>query len=361
MTTTMTMTTTPPASVPTEAAREARLGRYREMVRPALLAAVAGREPARYLYGLVAEHLGRAGKGLRPALCLATAEAFGADPRRAVPSAAALEMLHNAFLVHDDIEDGSESRRNRPTLYMEHGVPLAINVGDAMQALSLGMLKDNLGVLGPALTWRVVAEFEHMLLESLEGQALELGWIRDNNCDVTEDDYLTLVLKKTCWYSFIHPCRIGALIAGDRGAVAGSPESAFDRFGYLLGAAFQIQDDVLNLVGDRDRYGKEIGGDLWEGKRTLILAHVFGRGSEPDRARLRQILGKPRGARLPEDVAWIYELLGRHGSIDYARAAARTLGEAAAQELERAFANAPESEAKDFLRWVVRHAVARDL
>jgi len=337
----------------------ARLGQYRELVMPALLRGLEGREPRRYLYGLIAQHLGRAGKGLRPALCLATTEAFGGDARRAVPSAAALEMLHNAFLVHDDIEDGSESRRNHPTLYVEQGLPLAVNVGDAMQALSLRMLKDNLEVLGPGLTWAVVGEFEHMLLESIEGQALELGWIRDNNCEVSEDDYLTLVLKKTCWYSFIHPCRIGALIA--RGAAAASDLGAFDRFGYLLGAAFQIQDDVLNLIGDEEKYGKEIGGDLWEGKRTLILAHLFERASDPDRDRLRAFLGKPRPARLADEVGWVYQLLGRHGSIDYARAAARALGDAAARELELAFAAAPEGEPKEFLRWITRYAITRDV
>ena len=336
---------------------QARLARYRDLVMPALMRGLEGREPQRYLYGIVAEHLRRAGKGLRPALCLATTQAFGGDVRRAVPSAAALEMLHNAFLVHDDIEDGSESRRNHPTLYVEHGLPLAVNVGDAMQALSLRMLKDNLEVLGPTLTWTVVGEFEHMLLESLEGQALELGWIRDNNCDVGEDDYLTLVLKKTCWYSFIHPCRIGALIA--RGAARDL--SAFDRFGYLLGAAFQIQDDVLNLMGDEGKYGKEIGGDLWEGKRTLILAHLFERTDGRDRARLQAFLAKPRAARQSDEVGWVYQLLGRHGSIEYARAAARALGKAAARELEVAFAAAPEGEAKEFLRWIVRYAVTRDV
>jgi len=337
----------------------ARLAQYRDLVLPALLRGLEGREPQRYLYGLIAQHLRRAGKGLRPALCLATTQAFGGDVRRAVPSAAALEMLHNAFLVHDDIEDGSESRRNHPTLYIEHGLPLAVNVGDAMQALSLRMLKDNLELLGPALTWAVVGEFEHMLLESIEGQALELGWIHDNSCEISEDDYLTLVLKKTCWYSFIHPCRIGALIAEGPGAA--TDPSAFDRFGYLLGAAFQIQDDVLNLIGDEKAYGKEIGGDLWEGKRTLILAHLFGRADGGDRVRLQAFLGKPRAARLPDEVGWVYHLLGRHGSIDYARAAARALGDAAARQMEVAFAAAPAGDAKEFLRWIVRYAVTRDV
>jgi len=128
-----------------------------------------------------------------------------------VPSAAALEMLHNAFLVHDDIEDGSERRRDQPAMYVEHGVPLAVNVGDAMQALSLRMLKDNVKVVGPEVAWRIVDEFDHMLMQSLEGQAMELGWVRDNDCSITDDDYLLLVLKKT--YSAFSNPNVEALVA----------------------------------------------------------------------------------------------------------------------------------------------------
>lgn len=343
---------------------EARLGHYRGLVLPGLLAALEGREPRRYLYDLITAHLQRMGKGLRPALCLATAEAFGADPRFAIPSAAALEMLHNAFLVHDDIEDESESRRDRPTMFAEHGVPLALNAGDAMQALSLRMLKDNFALLGPALAAQIVDEFDHLLMESLEGQALELGWVRENNCAVTEEDYLLLVLKKTCWYSFIHPCRIGALIA--RGSAAVGPQrevplETFDRFGYLLGAAFQIQDDVLNLIGDRSKYGKEIGGDLWEGKRTLILAHVFRHAVAREAVRLRATLAKPRAARTPSDIAWMYDLIRRHRSIEFAREAARELAAAAADEATRAFSNASNPEAVSFIRSLVRYVIERDV
>jgi len=338
-------------------ALEGRLAAVRELIAPRLQAALADREPRAHLYDLIARHLERAGKGLRPALCIATTRAFGGDEARAVPSAAALEMMHNAFLVHDDIEDGSERRRDQPTMYIEHGVPLAVNVGDAMQALSLRMLKDNVAAVGPDVAWRIVDEFDHMLMQSLEGQAMELGWVRDNDCTIGEDDYLLLVLKKTCWYSFIHPCRIGALIArGPRYDL-----SRFDRFGYLLGAAFQIQDDVLNLVGDGKKYGKEIGGDLWEGKRTLILAHLFRQVAGHDADRLRDVFAKPRARRLPRDVEWLYGLLERHRSIDFARDAAARLAVAAAQELEPAFADAPEGDDKDFIRELVRYTVERSV
>jgi geranylgeranyl diphosphate synthase type II len=347
-----------PASEPRAAGFSSKLAAYREMVAPALLAALPEREPRRHLYDLVREHLSHAGKGLRPALCLATARAFGGRAEDALPSAVALELLHNAFLVHDDVEDDSEFRRNQRTMQAAHGVPLAVNTGDAMQALSIRLLRDNLDLLGPVHTWAVIQEFDHMLIESLEGQAMELGWIRDNDCRITEENYLEMILKKTCWYSFIHPCRIGALVAWGPG---GGDLARFDRFGYFVGAAFQIQDDILNLTGESHRYGKEIGGDLWEGKRTLMLSHLFGRLTGDDAARLAKILAKPRRRRMQREIDWLSAMLARHGSIDYARGAAHQLAAAAERELDSAYADAPEGEDKQFIREMVDYVVSRDV
>jgi geranylgeranyl diphosphate synthase type II len=263
--------------------------------------------------------------------------------------------LHNAFLVHDDIEDESEYRRDQPTLHRQYGVPLAVNTGDAMQAMSLSVLRKNLPLLGPALTWRIFDEFDHMMIETIEGQAIELGWIRENNCETTEEDYLLLVLKKTCWYSFIHPARIGAIIAGHHP----NDLSAFDRFGFFLGTAFQIQDDVLNLTGDQKKYGKEIGGDLLEGKRTLILAHLFKSCGSSDTERLKRFFGKPRSEREPAEVDWIQELLRKHGSIDHARQVAARFAEAARRQFETAYGHADGGEDVDFLSGLLDYMITR--
>jgi geranylgeranyl diphosphate synthase, type II len=336
---------------------DSQLASYRDLVGPTISANIPDREPKQHLYDLIAAHLSREGKGIRPALCIATCRAFGGRADKAVPSAAAIELLHNAFLVHDDVEDASEYRRDRPTMHKQYGIPLAVNVGDAMNALSLRVLRQNLGLLGPELTWRIVDEFDHMSLETIEGQAMELGWIRDNDCTTTEEDYLRLVLKKTCWYSFIHPCRIGALVAGrDAGDL-----DAFNPFGYYLGTAFQIQDDVLNLVGDRRKYGKETGGDILEGKRTLILSHLFKSCGPQDRERLKTFLAKPRDQRLPREVAWVYQLLRSHGSIEYGRKAARDFADAARRELDAAYRSATPGADMDFLRSLVDYVVSREV
>ena len=334
----------------------ARLAAYRAQVTKAMLALLPDREPQKYLYRILAEQLDGAGKGLRPALCLATCRAFGGSAERALPSAAAIELLHNAFLVHDDIEDESLYRRGRPTLYQRIGVPLAINVGDALNALSVRSLRQNLTLLGAELSARVFDEFDHMTSETIEGQALELGWIRDNDCSTTEDDYLLMVLKKTTWYSFIHPMRIGALIARP----ARTDLESFDRFGYFLGTAFQIWDDVLNLTGDYRKYGKEIGGDVFEGKRTLVLVHLLANTDAIEKERVKTYLAKPRSQRLPREAAWLTALMRERGSIDHARSAARDFSGAARRELDTAYAEAQPGPELDFVRALADEVVTRE-
>src|SRR3989442_14763646 len=117
---------------------------------------------------------------LRPSLCIATSSAFGAGLEDAVRSAVAIELPHNAFLVHDDVEDESDERRGRPTLHALHGVPLAVNVGDALTLLGLRALMDNRLRLGPWLTLRILEEAERMARETVEGQAGEVGWRAGN-------------------------------------------------------------------------------------------------------------------------------------------------------------------------------------
>ncbi|MBB3084091.1 polyprenyl synthetase family protein [Geodermatophilus sabuli] len=337
------------ARLGTAAGVERQLAEYRDLTYRALRRQLPTREPRRYLYDLITGQLSHVGKGLRPALCIATCRAFGGSIERALPSAVSIELLHNAFLVHDDIEDGSLYRRNEATLYVEQGIPIAINVGDAMNVLSIGSLIENIPILGADLSYRVFHEAQHLILQSVEGQALELGWTRDNVFELTEDDYLRMVLKKTCWYTSIHPCRIGALI-GTSGTI---DADRFNLFGFLLGAAFQIQDDILNLVGDEDQYGKEILGDIWEGKRTLILIHALRQCTDGERDELRRVFSVPREQRTERDVQWVFRLFERHASIEFARAALREMVQAALEEFDVAYRDAPAGADRDFIRQLI--------
>jgi geranylgeranyl diphosphate synthase type II len=238
-------------------------------------------------------------------------------------------------------------------MHVAHGVPIAINAGDMLSLMAMRPLLDNRAWLGPDVSLRILEETERMARESAEGQAFELGWRRDNVNHVTESDYLLMVLKKTCWLATIHPSRMGALI-GSRGA--------FDldrciRFGFFLGAAFQIQDDLLNLEGDAAAYGKELAGDIREGKRTLMLIDLLGKCSPAERARLHAMLGQPREQRSDEDVAWVLERMRFYGCLDYARQVANGLAGAAQHEYHELYGRLPDSRDKRFLEalpvWVI--------
>jgi len=331
------------------------LDEYGALTREAMNAYFPQGEPRPYLYDLLPVYPGRSGKMIRPSLCIATARAFGAPVEHALGSAAAIELLHNALLIHDDIEDESELRRGLPTLNALHGAPLALNVGDALALLSLRPLLDNLERIGPRLAIAVLRETERMAWETAEGQAMDLGWRRDNRYDLDDADYLTMVLKKTCWLTSIHPARIGAVIA-TRDQLDLAP---LIRFGFFLGAAFQIQDDILNLEPD-ESYGKEVDGDLYEGKRTLMLMHVHRLASPAQRERLGEMLRPGRELRTAEQVAWIRSLMAEFGSIDYARGIAHGLAGAASHEFSTIFDGLPDSRDKRFIRalasWVFHRA-----
>jgi geranylgeranyl diphosphate synthase, type II len=308
------------------------------------------------LYDLMMDYPLRAAKGLRPALCIAACRAIGGRLEDVLRSAAVLELFHNAFLIHDDIEDGSLMRRGFPTLHREYGVPIAINVGDAMLALSLRPLLDNTRVLGLGKALRILDIVARMSLESAEGQALELHWVRSGRWSFRDSDYWHLVYKKTCWYTFIAPILIGAIV----GRATPDRLGRLKKFATLLGVSFQIQDDVLNLTANEGAYGKEIGGDLWEGKRTLMLMHMMRCASDAERAEAKEILERPQPERSREGVLRLLELIQRHGSLDYARAFAERVARKAEAALGETRSWMKPSVHTEFLNELVQYVVIRD-
>ena len=192
-----------------------------------------------------------------------------------------------------------------------------------------------------------------MAWESAEGQALELGWQRDNRIDLEDEDYLRMALQKTCWLATIHPMRVGCLI-GARGRL---PLDPLIRLGFFFGAAFQIQDDLLNL-NPGPAYGKEANGDLYEGKRTLMIVHALRCAAEAERLRLAAFMGRPRAQRSAEEVAWVRELLERTGALQHARMVAQTLAGAALFEFDTYFNAVRDSRDRRFIRsllvWVLQ-------
>ena len=304
-----------------------------------LLSSLPSGEPSRWLYDLLPVYPRRAGKGLRPVLCLASCAAFG-GAGDALPFAVALELMHNAFLVHDDIQDGSQHRRGRPTLHVEHGVPLALNVGDALAALANSVVARGARALRPALMEAVLDGWEQMTRETIEGQALDLGWQRDHDVEVSIVDYLEMAAKKTAWYTGVLPLSIGALVgSGD----AARHLDVFG-FGWYLGLLFQIVNDLDGVCAAPGQ------GDIEEGKRTLPIVVLQSRLQGADRDELVRILALDRCRRSPHHVEWVRDRMLATGAVDAVRSCAFAMAAAAAQEADSTFGELPPSDPQDLLR-----------
>jgi len=308
------------------------------------------------LYGPMLDYPLREGKGFRPALCLAVCEACGGALAHGLDTAVALEMFHNAFLIHDDIEDASESRRGKPTLHAQHGIAAATNVGDALNMLALQTLLGNTGLIGLERALVVIEDVSRMARESTEGQSMELGWVYEGGGKrLGLRDYLLMCYKKTTWYTCIAPMRLGAIIAD----VPDHRLHSFIPFGFRVGAAFQIQDDILNLVGEEQLYGKETNGDIAEGKRTLMIIHAMARSGEAVRRRLDAIYAKPRERKTASDIAAVLDAMRAAGSVDYARGIAHRLSHSARRFFDRRLHWIPAGPHRQFIEAMIDYMCAR--
>lgn len=287
------------------------------------------------------------GKRLRPALCLLTCEGLGGDLEAALPFACSSEILHNLFLLHDDIEDGDRKRRNRDTLWVRYGIPNAINIGDFLAAKAYGILLRS-PVPEPVLR-HLLAVFTDTYLVTTRGQALDIN-LRASP-ELTLERYLEIVSLKTARYLAYN--MVGGAI------VAGSGAEILDRLwkvGDCLGPAFQIQDDVLDLTEGKGR-GGTIGCDILEGKPTILLAYALKvAAGSPETARLLEILAKPREETMPEEVAWAIGFYERVGAVSFARARASELA-ARAEALVTELPLANRDVLARLCRFVVERAV----
>ena len=223
------------------------------------------------LFEMVEHHFGWAegaavGKGIRPLLCLLCCAGAGGQWERALPAATAIELIHNFSLIHDDIQDRSELRRHRPTVWKVWGEALAINAGDALFACS--RLSTQRLDLHPAALLAVQRMLDEASLELTIGQQLDLGF--DTRSDGSLQNYLRMIEAKTA--ALLAACTgTGALVAG----VGEERLQAFQAFGRLLGMAFQIQDDILGIWGLPDRTGKAVGLDLLQRKPSYPALHAI--------------------------------------------------------------------------------------
>ena len=272
----------------------------------------------RYLYGPLMKYSKNGGKRHRPLIALAGCLVVGGDMNKAISSAAAIEHFHTAALIHDDIADEAELRRGEPCLHLSEGLGLALNMGDLGLSLVNGTVIND-PALDNAVKVRVVTELIEMTRRTIEGQAMDIGWARDARYDITPEDYLIMAAHKTAHYSGAVPLAIGAIVGGGTEAQI----EGLRNFGLDTGLAFQIQDDLLNLIGEEESTKKDFRSDITEGKRTLIVVHALHHGTEQQRARLVEILSNKE--KNPDVLAEAVEIMQETGSIEYARNYAQNL------------------------------------
>lgn len=296
------------------------------------------------LYDVLAYHLGfvndrfepdrlDSGKRIRPRLCILACEAAGGIRERALRVAAAIELLHNFTLIHDDIQDQSPLRRHRHTVWSLWGVPQAINAGDAMFSLAhLVLNRTSDTTIGDVTVVQLSTELHHTTLRIVEGQALDLGF--ENRPDVTVDEYLTMISGKTaaiCRYA----CWAGATLARASSDVA----QAFGEFGHALGIGFQLQDDLLGVWGSQSMTGKVDADDIRRRKKSLPLILLRERATDYDRDLLADLYSQPELSR--DDVDLVLRLMTTYEVREYVQEQVSDWHAVALRKLDEARAAEP--------------------
>jgi geranylgeranyl diphosphate synthase type I len=278
------------------------------------------------------------GKRLRPSMLLIAAEACKGWPEAVIPAAVSIELIHNFTLIHDDIMDNAEIRRNRLAVHKIWGESGAILAGDTLYSKAffiLGMAQSE-----PKLILESMNKLSKTCTAICEGQWLDIEF--EDRPKVNEDEYMEMIEKKT-GVLYGASASIGAILSGaSEEAVKG-----LDEFGRLTGMGFQIQDDVLDLTAPAEILGKRRGGDLVEGKKTLIMIHAIKNGVEVG------VFGK-KGAS-PQEIEEALDILDDAGSIAYARSRAIDL----VSRGKQALSVLPDSAAKSLLLDLAEYMIRR--
>lgn len=310
------------------------LREYLELSRQRIRPSMAVYEPIRHV-------IEAGGKRIRPTLCLLACEAVGGDPKRALPTAAAIELVHTFTLIHDDVMDEDLVRRGQPTVAAIWGNPIAITAGDGLFAIAFRAVADN--ALVPGVRRETVVRLVQMLSETClglcQGQTMDL--LLEEDPEPTLENYMEMIRLKT-GVLLEFALRGGALLGG------GSEQQIdmIGRFGAPLGMAFQLKDDLLNLTGAEAVLGKPRGSDIVRGKKTLMVVHALQQAPKPDARRLRTILALPNSKVTDAVVDEAIGILAKAGSLAYAETVANDL----IAEAKTYLAALPRSEASDALR-----------
>jgi len=336
--------------------------RFRKLFRP------------KHIRDSVYSYMKQGGKSLRPAVLLFSCGAVGGDEEKAIPAAAAVEVFHTWTMVHDDIIDRDSKRRGGPTVHEEfreravselgydeiearhYGISIAMLAGDMQQGWAVSILSElsNQNGVDPRLTLYLINDSEMRVQSTLiEGQVLDIQYPKRSMDSLDQDQILDMLWKKTgVLYEF----------SGKAGAMLGLNTSdpdhwlvqAISSFASKCGIAFQLQDDILGVVGDEAMLGKPVGSDIREGKRTIILYHAFGNANDAQKNQLMSVFGNEQTS--DDDVEQARKLLRDLGAIEYTKELARTYVKESLTHLSEV----PPSKYKDLLSLWAEYMIERE-
>lgn len=282
------------------------LKKYSESIDNEIMATLSTIDPSTLCEA--SDHLIKAGgKKLRPVLVVLSSESVGGRAQDALKTAVSMELIHTFSLIHDDIMDKDEMRRGKPSVHKLWGEPMAILAGDTLFSKAFEIvLETNTTNIDPKRVVEALKTVVDSCIKICEGQALDISF--EGQLDVKEEEYMTMIYKKTAAL-IAAATKAGAIIGG------GNDEQveALSEYGRLIGLAFQIQDDYLDVVSDEEDIGKPVGSDIVEGKMTLMVVHALANASKEDKKRLISIL-EANNEDLVDDAISIFN---KYGSIEY--------------------------------------------
>ncbi|MGC8699818.1 MAG: polyprenyl synthetase family protein [Candidatus Micrarchaeia archaeon] len=330
---------------------------HRQKVYNTICSYVPIKEP-RQFYTIARDYIDRQGSYRRPGLVLLSGLLFGASLEELTLPAAAEQLSEDWILMQDDCEDDSDLRRGKPAIQKLYGWVHAINASNLGHMAMWRMLFDYAMKYGPEKGKRLYNKFYDMLEYTVEGQHIENEFIHytKNLAKADENLYYRIADSKTCYYTVYGPLQLGAIVAGQSDEIL----EKFKEVGKNAGIAFQITDDILDMVGDEKKFGKKNFGDLYEGKVTLIILHTYQNATKEEKEKIDKIYAKERKDKTKEEINFLREMIEKYDGLGYAKETAKRYGEEAEKKVKEISKELPENEYKSILLSAIEELYVRE-
>lgn len=315
------------------------------------------KEPQEH-YRIMRDYIDRQGNYRRPGLVLLSAQMFGAKVDDALLPAAAIQLSEDWSLLQDDAEDDSELRRGKPAAQKLYGWVHVVDASDSGHIAMWRMLKDYMLKVGLEKGNQMYEKFYDLTSYAVEGQHIENEFIHDTKDldKASEDLYYRIIDSKTCYSTVYGPLQIGAIVAGRKD----SELEALKDIGKYVGIAFQITDDILDLIGDEKKFGKKNFGDLYEGKITLMILYTYKNATPEEKLKMNNIYKKERSGKTAEEIAFLYEMIKKYKGIEYAKEERRNFGNRAKKAVEQYKDILPNNEYMQLLMSAIKELYIRE-